>query len=266
MPACLGHRDGVRAGDTRAGHVTVPLWPGLPRIAGLDSQKYFGCCILASEGWRQMLTLCFSVFPGINTFGLLEVVIISIIVQVFSGQSALCPGGTVDRSFALWLLGWLDPGYQTAGIFAASKTVLLLLFPGSADSQEVVRLDTGRCVPSARRFSNVLRCSAGPRVTRTRQDLLVADGALPLQPASRRENLLAQFPTCPQTQPARYSCLYLADTQPCGVVSGINSISRYAFIIWTYTTYFCRGISRWEVGVCYLFHRLVCLTFNWHSI
>lgn len=64
-----------------------------------------------------MLTLCFSVFPGINTFGLLEVVIISIIVQVFSGQSALCPGGTMDRSFALWLLGWLDPGYQTAGFF-----------------------------------------------------------------------------------------------------------------------------------------------------
>ena len=89
----------------------------------------------------------------------------------------------MDRSFSLWLLGWLNPGYRTAGFFAAFKTVVLLLLPGSADSQEVVRFDTGRCVPSARCFSSGLRCSAGTCMTHTRHDFLVADRPLPLQPA-----------------------------------------------------------------------------------
>lgn len=43
MPACLGHGHGVRAGDTHAGHVTVPLWPELPvwtRRSTLDAASW----------------------------------------------------------------------------------------------------------------------------------------------------------------------------------------------------------------------------------
>jgi len=58
-----------------------------------------------------MLTLCFSVFPGINPFGLSEVVIISSAVQVFSGRGDLCPGASQ----------LVQPWIPAAGFLAAFK-------------------------------------------------------------------------------------------------------------------------------------------------